>query len=71
MHHGLGDHGLRDHGLMHHGLTHDRTTPLAGRRLWLFAGTGEGPPLAEALLSLGWQLRVSVVTAQGGRIHAG
>jgi len=33
------------------------------RRLWLVAGTGEGPELAERLLALGWQLTVSVVSA--------
>jgi precorrin-6A/cobalt-precorrin-6A reductase len=32
-------------------------------RLWLVAGTGEGPELAERLLALGWQLTVSVVSA--------
>jgi precorrin-6A/cobalt-precorrin-6A reductase len=32
-------------------------------RLWLIAGTGEGPALAVALLRAGWRLRVSVVTA--------
>jgi precorrin-6A/cobalt-precorrin-6A reductase len=38
----------------------------AGRqplRLWLIAGTGEGPRLARQLLERGWQLEVSVVTA--------
>jgi precorrin-6A/cobalt-precorrin-6A reductase len=38
----------------------------AGRqplRLWLIAGTGEGPRLAHQLLERGWQLEVSVVTA--------
>jgi precorrin-6A/cobalt-precorrin-6A reductase len=38
-------------------------------RLWLFGGTGDGPPLAEQLLGLGWQLRVSVVTAAAGRAY--
>jgi precorrin-6A/cobalt-precorrin-6A reductase len=32
-------------------------------RLWLIAGTGEGPRLAHQLLEWGWQLEVSVVTA--------
>lgn len=32
------------------------------RRLWLIAGTGEGPDLAQRLLACGWQLTVSVVT---------
>jgi precorrin-6A/cobalt-precorrin-6A reductase len=33
-----------------------------GDRLWLIAGTGEGPPLAETLLARGWRLQVSVVS---------
>lgn len=33
------------------------------RRLWLVAGTGEGPELAEQLLALGWLVTVSVVSA--------
>lgn len=37
------------------------------RRLWLFSGTGDGPPLARALLAQGWRLRVSVVTAEAAR----
>jgi precorrin-6A/cobalt-precorrin-6A reductase len=32
-----------------------------GQRLWLFAGTGEGPGLAQQLLAQGWRLRISVV----------
>jgi precorrin-6A/cobalt-precorrin-6A reductase len=36
--------------------------PGNGGRLWLIAGTGEGPPLAQALLAQGWRLRVSVVS---------
>ncbi|MFM7642712.1 MAG: precorrin-6A/cobalt-precorrin-6A reductase [Cyanobium sp.] len=31
-------------------------------RLWLIAGTGEGPELAKHFLNRGWRLRVSVVT---------
>lgn len=38
-------------------------------RLWLIAGTGEGPPLAAALLACGWRLRVSVVTAAAARAY--
>ncbi len=34
-----------------------------GGRVWLLAGTGEGPPLAEALGRRGWRVRVSVVGA--------
>jgi len=46
--------------------------PAAGRgpRLWLIAGTGEGPPLAAALLAQGWRLRVSVVSAVAARAYA-
>lgn len=33
-----------------------------GHRLWLIAGTGEGPALAQTFLERGWRLRVSVVT---------
>lgn len=37
-----------------------------GRRLWLLAGTGEGPHLAKHFLERGWRLRVSVVTPSAG-----
>ncbi len=37
---------------------HDR----AVGRIWLIAGTGEGPPLAQRLLASGWRLKVSVVS---------
>ena len=37
------------------------------RRLWLLAGTGEGPRLAAALLAAGWRLSVSVVGRDAGR----
>lgn len=40
-----------------------------GRRLWLFSGTGDGPPLAQALLAQGWELRVSVVTSPAARVY--
>jgi precorrin-6A/cobalt-precorrin-6A reductase len=36
--------------------------PLKVGRLWLIAGTGEGPELAKHFLDRGWRLRVSVVT---------
>ncbi|MFN9545568.1 MAG: precorrin-6A/cobalt-precorrin-6A reductase [Cyanobacteriota bacterium] len=48
--------------------------PPAGQsrdRLWLIAGTGEGPPLAQRLLDRGWRLRVSVVTATARRSYPG
>jgi precorrin-6A/cobalt-precorrin-6A reductase len=38
------------------------TAQEGGGRVWLLAGTGEGPPLAEALGRRGWQVRVSVVS---------
>lgn len=38
-----------------------------GRRLWLLAGTGEGPVLAAHLLQCGWGLQVSVVSAAAAR----
>jgi precorrin-6A/cobalt-precorrin-6A reductase len=38
-------------------------------RLWLIAGTGEGPALAERLLARGWRLRVSVVTPAAVRAY--
>ncbi len=48
---------------------HSTPMPQQVRRLWLFSGTGEGPPLAAALLELGWRLRVSVVTAAAARAY--
>jgi precorrin-6A/cobalt-precorrin-6A reductase len=33
-----------------------------GGRIWLVAGTGEGPPLARELLARGWHLKVSLVS---------
>ncbi|MEY4298678.1 MAG: hypothetical protein RLZZ423_1857 [Cyanobacteriota bacterium] len=38
-------------------------------RLWLLAGTGEGPTLAAALLEAGWWLRVSVVAPEAARAY--
>ncbi|MCP9883949.1 precorrin-6A/cobalt-precorrin-6A reductase [Synechococcus sp. ATX 2A4] len=38
-------------------------------RLWLIAGTGEGPRLAAALLACGWELTVSVVSQAAGRAY--
>jgi precorrin-6A/cobalt-precorrin-6A reductase len=48
---------------------HSPSAHQPARRLWLFAGTGDGPPLAVQLLALGWQLRVSVVTVAAGRAY--
>lgn len=53
---------------MHRPVLH-QGAPAAGRLLWLFAGTAEGPALAEALLARGWQVRVSVVTAAAVRAY--
>ncbi|MEB3332830.1 MAG: precorrin-6A/cobalt-precorrin-6A reductase [Synechococcaceae cyanobacterium] len=41
-----------------------------GERIWLIAGTGEGPALAAALLERGWRLRVSLVAAQAARAYS-
>jgi precorrin-6A/cobalt-precorrin-6A reductase len=38
-------------------------------RLWLIAGTGEGPALAKVLLARGWRLKVSVVTGAATRAY--
>ena len=40
-------------------------------RIWLLSGTGEGPPLAAALLRAGWRVDVSVVTPSAARSYAG
>ncbi|MCT0199510.1 precorrin-6A/cobalt-precorrin-6A reductase [Synechococcus sp. CS-1325] len=39
------------------------------RRIWLIAGTGEGPVLAAALLRHGWQLSVAVVSQTASRVY--
>jgi precorrin-6A/cobalt-precorrin-6A reductase len=41
----------------------------AADRLWVIAGTGEGPPLARGFLDRGWRVRVSVVTAAARRSY--
>jgi precorrin-6A/cobalt-precorrin-6A reductase len=46
-------------------------SPGNGDRIWLIAGTGEGPPLAEALLAQGWRLRVSVVSRAAALAYRG
>jgi precorrin-6A/cobalt-precorrin-6A reductase len=51
--------------LMHGPRRHQSDGPGGGDgadRIWLIAGTGEGPALATALLARGWRLRVSVVS---------
>lgn len=49
---------------MHQGL------PTEPPLIWLLGGTGDGPPLAAALLERGWRLRVSVVSAAATRVYA-
>ena len=44
--------------------------PCTGQLIWLLAGTGDGPPLAAALLARGWWVRVSVVTTEALRAYA-
>ena len=44
--------------------------PGAGPLIWLVAGTGDGPPLAAALLARGWWVRVSVVSPEALRAYA-
>jgi precorrin-6A/cobalt-precorrin-6A reductase len=51
-------------------LMHDPPSHQAPPRLWLFAGTGEGPPLASALLAMGWHVKLSLVTAVAVRAYA-
>lgn len=41
------------------------------RRIWLLAGTGEGPSLAQALLDQGWWVRISVVTSKAAEAYSG
>lgn len=48
---------------------HDPENHQGLRRLWLFAGTAEGPQLAHDLLAMGWRLRLSLVTADAGRAY--
>jgi hypothetical protein len=40
---------------------HPGTADQRADQLWLISGTGEGPPLARALLERGWRVRVCVV----------
>ena len=57
------------HILMHQRSLHqpDGQAPTDG--VWLLAGTGEGPPLAAALLAAGWRVRVSVVSPEAARAY--
>jgi precorrin-6A/cobalt-precorrin-6A reductase len=51
-------------------LMHDPPLHQASPRLWLFAGTGEGPALASALVAMGWHVKLSLVSAVAGRAYA-
>lgn len=44
-------------------------TPQRPRWIWLLAGTGDGPVLAEGLLRQGWHVRVQVVTPAATRAY--
>jgi len=48
---------------------HTRPPHHPGNRIWLLSGTGEGPPLATALLARGWRLRVWVVSEGAARSY--
>jgi len=55
---------------MHQPPLHQPSTgPGAGQLIWLVAGTGDGPPLAAALLARGWWVRVSVVSPEALRAY--
>ena len=54
---------------MHQGSPHQPDGQLPTDWIWLLAGTGEGPPLAAALLATGWHVRVSVVTPEATRAY--
>ncbi|MAR05764.1 MAG: precorrin-6A reductase [Cyanobium sp. NAT70] len=41
------------------------------QRIWLLAGTGEGPKLAKTLVEQGWRVSVSVVTASASHAYSG
>ncbi len=40
------------------------------RHVWLLSGTGDGPPLVRLLISKGWKVTVSVVSAQAAVPYA-
>ena len=48
---------------------HARAPVANGSWIWLIAGTGEGPPLTQALLQRGWRVRVWVVSAAARRAY--
>lgn len=48
---------------------HDSVPRRRSGRLWLLAGTGEGPPLASGLLRQGWRVRLSVVSREAAHAY--
>ncbi len=53
---------------MHRPALHQR--PTANDPIWLFAGTADGPPLAAALLAVGWRVHVRLVSRAATRSYA-
>jgi len=49
---------------------HDSPLHQASPCLWLFAGTGEGPSLASALLAMGWHVKLCLVSGAAARAYA-
>ncbi len=41
------------------------------KRIWLLSGTGDGPPIARALVKKGWRVSVSVVSVQASFAYEG
>jgi len=54
---------------MHRPEIHQAGVPPGAPWIWLLAGTGDGPPLADALLAQGWHVRVRVVSAAATRAY--
>ena len=48
---------------------HDPPLHQTSPRLWLFAGTGEGPSLASALLAMGWHVKLCLVSGEALRAY--
>ena len=55
---------------MHEARLHQWEEGAAAPAIWLLAGTGEGPTLAQALLEQGWRLLVSVVSPEAARAYS-
>ena len=45
--------------------------PIDQPRVWLLAGTGDGPRLTHALLQRHWRVRVSVVSPAAAEAYRG